>query len=107
MKSRSEILNMARETIHSVAPEATVKLYGSEARGDSSADSDMDFLVILPMERGADFRRKEREITEALLFDVELETGVEMSPYVVPLDWWNNHPNSEYKYNVENEGILL
>lgn len=104
---RLDILHKATTTIHRVSPDAKVILYGSEARGDARKDSDMDFLILLPMEQGERFHEEERKITEALLFDVELETGVEMSPFIVSEKWWNNHPVTPFSLNVKNEGIFI
>lgn len=104
---RSDVLHKATTTIHRVSPDAKVILYGSEARGDARKDSDMDFLILLPMERGERFREEERKITEALLYNVELETGVEMSPFIVPERWWSDHPVTPFSLNVKNEGICV
>ncbi len=43
-----ETLRLAAERLHAARPEATIILFGSQARGDAHADSDVDFMVLLP-----------------------------------------------------------
>ena len=38
----------AAARLHAARPEATIVLFGSQARGEARADSDVDFLVVLP-----------------------------------------------------------
>ena len=47
---RPEIVNRLRKVIHTVAIHAKVILYGSEARGDASPDSDIDLLILVDKE---------------------------------------------------------
>ena len=44
-----EQLRQAGEQLHHARPEATIILFGSQARGDARPDSDVDFLVVLPV----------------------------------------------------------
>lgn len=41
-------LSQAVDRLRRAAPDATIRLFGSRARGDASPDSDWDFLVVRP-----------------------------------------------------------
>ena len=44
---RDTLLRQVKETVLTIEPTAEIILYGSRARGDSRAESDWDFLVLV------------------------------------------------------------
>lgn len=62
---------------------STMSVFGSYAKGDSDADSDVDLLVKFHKPIGLlKFIRLERELAEALGRDVDLVSEVALSPYL-------------------------
>ena len=103
---RPEIVQRIAESIKRVAPDAKTILYGSEARGDARPDSDIDLLVLLEGENRLSLNRQ-MEVTSPL-YDIELETGVSISPMVMLKKDWENRPfRTPFYINVVNEGIVL
>ena len=103
---RPEIVKRIADAINRVAPDAKTILYGSEARGDARPDSDIDLLVLLEGENRLSLNRQ-KEVTSPL-YDIELETGVSISPMVMLKKDWENRPfRTPFYINVVNEGIVL
>lgn len=102
---RPEIVEQIRQTIKKTEPTATAILYGSEARGAARADSDIDVLVLLEGEV-RDFKRE--DAVSGALYDIELSTGVLISPMIMLRRQWENRPfKTPFFINVINEGITL
>ena len=102
---RPEIVKQIKQTIQKTEPTATVILYGSEARGDARADSDIDVLILLDGDK-RDFRRE--DLISGALYTLELNTGVLISPMIMLRSQWENRPfKTPFYVNVMNEGVRL
>jgi len=102
---RDLLLKQVKETVLKIEPTAEVILYGSRARGDSNADSDWDFLVLVdgPVDDGRVDRIRHR------LYEIEWESDQVLSSIVRSRQQWCSQPLSStpFHLNVELEGIIL
>lgn len=102
---RPEIIENIRAILKRVAPDAETILYGSEARGDARADSDVDLLILVD---GDSMTLAEEEAITLPLYELELKTGISISPVVMLKKLWENRPfKTPFYINVMNEGIVL
>ena len=106
MQVQMPILEKIKSTLTSVAPEAETFLYGSQARGDASPESDIDLLILLPDSyEGRDFVKRKLEIS-GKLYDLSLAMGVDISPLIlVPKVFYSR--KTPFTSNVVKDGIKL
>lgn len=100
---RSRIVNDIAEVMHREYPDVKVYLYGSEARGEANEDSDIDLLVLVDK---SEVKMQDRLEMRVPLYDIELSTGVIISPYFDTVDGWNSR-STEFSNNVNKERVLL
>ena len=102
---RPEVVKQIKQTIEKTEPTAMTILYGSEARGDARADSDIDVLILLDGDQMS--LKREMDVTGPLN-EIEWQTGVLVSPTVMLRKQWENMPfKTPFYINVMNEGIRI
>lgn len=102
---RPEIIKAIRAILKNVAPDAKAILFGSEARGDAKPDSDVDLLILVD---GDKMTLADEEAIMLPLYELELKTGISISPIVMLKKLWENRPfKTPFYINVMNEGIVL
>ena len=103
----SIIYNFSREVKRLLGEKLTkVIVYGSYARGDYRDNSDVDIMILVKM-TDEEIRTVKNDIYD-LAFEVEMNTGIEISPV--------NKNEEQYEYwvdtlpfyrNVRDEGIVV
>lgn len=102
--NRNTIICKIASVLNELAPDGQRILYGSEARGEARRDSDIDVLIVLPDENGS-FAKRKLEIT-GRLYDVELDSGVMISPLIVLKSIWERM-STPFTLNVAKDGIAI
>lgn len=103
--SRKEIVLQIQMLMRRLFPTAEVILYGSEARGEARSDSDIDLLILVD---GDKLTLAQEDAVTTPLYELELQTGVAISPIVMLKKQWENRPLvTPFYLNVIKEGIRL
>lgn len=107
MIDRKNIVEQIRQIVKRVTPSAEAILYGSQARDEARDDSDIDVLILLDT-NGDKLTMAEEDVLRWPLYELELKTGVIISPLILSKSSWYNRPfKTPFYVNVMNEGIRL
>ncbi len=104
MKGKDHILQLIKKSITSTDPDATLILYGSYARGDNKETSDIDILVLVDKDK---ITWDDQKRISYPLYDIELDTGIIISPFIYSKKGWANHKVTPFYENILREGKLL
>jgi len=104
MESKAKILNLIKDKMKLVAPEARVILFGSRARGDAKATSDWDLLILLdkPKLENSDF-----DTISYPIMELGWQQGEQFSPKLYTYSDWQKRSFTPFYKNIEKEGIVV
>jgi len=102
---RDVMIKQVKKVVSEIEPNAEIILYGSRSRGDSSSESDWDFLILL--DGPVDDDRVDR--IRYQLYEIEWESGEVLSSIVKNRQEWNSYPYNTMPFHqrIESEGISL
>lgn len=84
-------------------PSATIILFGSNARGQSNKQSDIDILV-----DNDNLTYSDEQRIKYPLYDLEFETGKVISPIIFSRnDWETRHTITPFYKNIKKDGVKL
>lgn len=102
---RGILLRQIKAAVQAVLPDAEVILFGSQARGDATRESDWDILVLTDAEVTYALERTLRRRMD----DLSLQTDVVVSAFVHNRHTWMSPlaQASPYHQKIVREGIVL
>ena len=100
-----ELRGRIRQTVRAIEPDAEVILYGSRARGDATADSDWDLLILVD---GPVDAAREQGIRHRL-YELEWESDEVLCSVICSREDWDSplYRAMPFHQNVDRDGIAL
>lgn len=108
MSDKNKILSEFKSKTKSIMGNSLkqIILYGSYARGDYKANSDMDIMILTEL-TDDQIVQIEDELFD-VAYDIELEYGVPISVNIKNEEHFRNWVNSlPYYSNIEREGVII
>ena len=106
--TRQEVLMTFAQGCRKILKDDLSKLivYGSYARGDYNSSSDVDVMILVKMSDN-EIKKIENQVYD-LTFDIEMDTGVDISPIIKNEEqyeyWLDTLP---FYKNIHEEGVIV
>ena len=102
---KSPLLKEIKKAVQALSPSAEIILYGSRAKGTARADSDWDFLILLPSTGN---KMLEAQIKDTL-YDIELERDAVLSSIIRSKKEWMSarYAVMPLRQQIESYGIAV
>jgi predicted nucleotidyltransferase len=103
--NKAELLKLCAAAIRKIVPQAEVILYGSVARGEETAESDVDLLVLVPQEATYELKR----VISDQVYAIELRHDQLINLIVRQEKKWHSEPlniTPLYK-SIQREGVQM
>jgi len=105
MIKNKKILLKIKQLVSLSEPSATIILFGSQARGQSNNQSDIDILILVDNDK---ITYAEEQRIKYPLYDLEFQTGKVISPVIFSRkDWETRHTITPFYKNIKKDGVLL
>lgn len=102
---KADVLIKLKETLRDVLPVgAHAYLYGSQARGNASLDSDWDVLILLDKQK---IEAEDYDNVSYPLVELGWSLNECISLVLYTMKDWVKYRFTPFVHNVKNEGILL
>lgn len=103
-KSREYIKSIISKELKKLAPEAKAILFGSQARGDASSQSDWDILILLDVPK---ITSTDYDTIAYPLFELGWKIDQHFSVKLYTKKEWEKRSFSTFYKNIEKEGLTL
>ena len=104
-EEKAGLMALCASAVRQIVADAEIILYGSVARGEETAESDIDLLVLVPQPVTPMLRRAVR----AQLYNIGLQSDQIITALVRQKSAWHSAPLSytPLYHAIENEGVRL
>lgn len=104
MTRKEELLQLVKDKIRSIVPDAKIILFGSRARGEATVDSDWDLLILVNKDK---LEPDDFDTISYPIIELGWQQGEHISPKLYTMSDWFKRSFTPFYKNVEEEGVVL